>query len=40
MKKDRAGIPTVYGKSPSRGDGKGRIVITDRSAKTRDVITF
>lgn len=39
-KKDRAGIPTVYGKSPSRGDAKGRIVVTDKVASVRDVITF
>jgi hypothetical protein len=38
--KDRAGIPTVYGKSPSRGDAKGRIVVTDKVASMRDVITF
>lgn len=38
--KDRAGIPTVYGKSPSRGDSKGRIVITDKVPRTREIITF
>ena len=38
--KDRAGIPTVYGKSPSRGDAKGRIVITDKVPRTREIITF
>mgnify|MGYP003673439042 FL=1 len=39
-KKDRAGIPTVYGKSPSRGDSKGRIVVTDKPSKSRSQITF
>lgn len=38
--KDRAGIPTVYGKSPSRGDAKGRIVITDKVPSAREIITF
>lgn len=40
LAKDRAGIPTVYGKSPSRGDAKGRIVITDKVPKAREIITF
>lgn len=38
--KDRGGIPTVYGKSPSRGDAKGRIVVTDKVPKARGIITF
>jgi len=37
---DSKGIPTVYGRSPSRGDAKGRIVITDKVPSERDVITF
>jgi hypothetical protein len=28
--KDNMGIPTVYGRSPSKGDSKGRIVVTDK----------
>ena len=38
--KDRSGIPTVYGRSPSKGDNKGRIVITDKVAQARGIITF
>lgn len=28
--KDPSGVPKVYGKSPSRGDSAGRIVVTDK----------
>lgn len=38
--KDRKGIPTVYSRSPSKGDAKGRIVITDKVPRVREVITF
>lgn len=38
--KDSKGIPTVYGRSPSKGDSKGRIVVTDKVPKARDIITF
>ena len=38
--KDRGGIPTVYGKSPSRGDSKGRIMVTDKVPSARDIIVF
>ena len=38
--RDSKGIPTVYGKSPSKGDSKGRIVITDKVPKVREIITF
>jgi len=29
--KDNKGIPKIYGKSPSRGDSAGRIVVTDKT---------
>jgi hypothetical protein len=38
--KDGKGIYNVYGKSPTRGDSKGRIVITDKVPAARDIITF
>lgn len=34
------GTPKIYGVSPSRGDSAGRIVVTDKPAATRDMITF
>ena len=37
---DKNGIPKIYGKSPSRGDSAGRLVITDKPAKSRDMIVF
>lgn len=37
---DRNGVPRIYGRSPSRGDSVGRLVVTDRPAKSRDIITF
>ena len=37
---DRNGVPKIYGKSPSRGDSVGRLVVTDRPARSRDIITF
>jgi hypothetical protein len=37
---DRNGVPKIYGKSPSRGDSVGRLVVTDKPAKARDIITF
>ena len=37
---DKGGVPKIYNKSPSRGDSAGRLVITDRTPKTRDIITF
>ena len=37
---DRNGIPRIYGRSPSRGDSVGRLVVTDKPAKSRDIITF
>lgn len=32
--RDRMGIPKVYGKSPSKGDSAGRIVVTDKVPST------
>lgn len=37
---DKNGIPKIYGKSPSRGDSAGRLVITDKPSGGRDVIVF
>lgn len=34
------GTPKIYGKSPSKGDSAGRIVVTDKPASNRDIITF
>lgn len=32
--KDKAGVPKIYGVSPSRGDSAGRIVVTDSVSST------
>ena len=37
---DKNGVPKIYGKSPSRGDSAGRLVVTDKPAKQRDIIVF
>ena len=37
---DKNGIPKIYSKSPSKGDSAGRLVITDKPVKARDIITF
>lgn len=37
---DKNGVPKIYGKSPSKGDSAGRLVVTDKPAKSRDVIVF
>ena len=37
---DKNGIPKIYGKSPSKGDSAGRLVITDKPSGGRDVIVF
>jgi hypothetical protein len=29
--KDNQGVPKIYGKSPSKGDSAGRIVVTDKT---------
>jgi len=36
---DRNGVPKIYGKSPSRGDSAGRLVVTDKPVRGK-VITF
>ena len=38
--KTRGGVPKIYGRSPSRGDSAGRLVITDRVPQSRNVIIF
>lgn len=38
--KDSAGVPKIYGKSPSKGDSAGRIVITDKVPSNASVIKF
>lgn len=35
---EQAGIPKIYGKSPSRGDSAGRIVITDSVPSTAVIV--
>ena len=37
---DKDGIPKIYGKSPSKGDSAGRLVITDKPSKSRGQIIF
>lgn len=37
---DKNGIPKIYGKSPSKGDSAGRLVITDKVTNVRGTITF
>jgi hypothetical protein len=38
--KDSTGAPKVYGKSPSRGDSAGRIVVTDKPPASAIIIKF
>jgi hypothetical protein len=38
--KDSAGVPKIYGKSPSKGDSAGRIVVTDKVPTNAVVITL
>lgn len=38
--KDTKGIPKIYGKSPSRGDSAGRIVVIDKTPNNAEVIKF
>ena len=35
---DKNGIPKIYGKSPSKGDSAGRLVITDKPTKGKVII--
>lgn len=38
--KDNRGVPKIYGKSPSKGDSAGRIVITDGTPKTALIVNM
>jgi hypothetical protein len=38
--KDADGTPKIYGKSPSRGDSAGRIVVTDKVPSTGVIVTL
>jgi hypothetical protein len=37
---DSRGAPKIYGRSPSRGDSAGRIVVTDVVPRNAEIITF
>jgi len=36
--KDNTGVPKIYGKSPSRGDSAGRIMVTDKVPNNANII--
>lgn len=36
--KDNQGVPKIYGKSPSKGDSAGRIVVTDKTPSNAQVV--
>lgn len=36
--KDNKGIPKIYGKSPSKGDSAGRIVVTDKTPSGAQIV--
>lgn len=36
--KDNLGVPKIYGKSPSRGDSAGRIVVTDKTPSQAEIV--
>jgi hypothetical protein len=38
--KDKAGVPKIYGVSPSRGDSAGRIVVTDKVPSTGVIVSI
>lgn len=38
--KDASGVPKIYGKSPSRGDSAGRIVVTDSTPSSAVIVRF
>jgi hypothetical protein len=40
MTKDKAGIPKIYGVSPSKGDSAGRIVITDKVPSSAVIVNI
>tara|TARA_R110000796_G_C14521316_1_gene430891 strand:+ start:496 stop:1251 length:756 start_codon:yes stop_codon:yes gene_type:complete len=37
---DKNRVPKIYGKSPSKGDSAGRLMVTDKAASKRDIIVF
>lgn len=37
---DKNGVPKIYGKSPSKGDSAGRLVVTDKAAGSSKPIIF
>jgi hypothetical protein len=37
---DKLGIPKIYGKSPSKGDSAGRIVVTDKIPNNAEKVTI
>ena len=37
---DSSGTPKIYGRSPSRGDSAGRIVVTDKVPRNAEIVTF
>jgi len=37
---DKNGVPKIYGKSPSKGDTAGRLVVTDKPTKASNLIKF
>lgn len=38
--KDKDGSPKIYGKSPSRGDSAGRIVVQDKTPANAEIVTI
>lgn len=36
--KDTSGVPKIYGKSPSKGDSAGRIVVTDKTPSGAQIV--
>jgi hypothetical protein len=38
--KDSSGAPKIYGKSPSKGDSAGRIVVTDKVPSQAVIVTI
>jgi hypothetical protein len=38
--KDSTGTPKIYGKSPSKGDSAGRIVVVDTVPRNANVVTI
>lgn len=35
-----SGVPKIYGRSPSKGDSAGRLVVTDKVPSSRNIIVF